>query len=361
MLFIDNTVVSQILDMKTCLEALEVGYRDLVKGDAIFRPRIDVYVPNETPDSYYKWGTMEGACRTLGIFAIRMKSDVVSWPGNLTEEKFCVKPGTFCGLVFVFSTRNGEPLAIINDGVLQHMRVGGCAGLGAKYLAREDASVVGMIGSGGMARTYLVALHEVRRLERVKVYSPSKTNREAYADEMSEKLGIPVEPRSTPSEVVRDSHIIATCTDSLEPVVTDLTWVSKGSHLTSVRGTEWPMGVLKLADYTAKLGRNTILTMDEGMVRIAGTASYVAGQPEERARIPNPEVDVKKGNYDSLMDIMKGKVRGRKHRDDITYFINSGTQGLQFAAVAGRVYQLAKERHLGRELPTEWFLQDIRD
>lgn len=54
MLFIDNTVVSQILDMKTCLEALDVGYRDLAKGDAIFRPRIDVYVPNETPDGYYK-------------------------------------------------------------------------------------------------------------------------------------------------------------------------------------------------------------------------------------------------------------------------------------------------------------------
>ena len=77
---------------------------------------------------------MEGASRKIGVFAIRMKSDVVYWPNGETEEKYCMQPGTWCGLVMVFSVRNGEPLAIINDGLLQHMRVGGCAGLGAKYL-----------------------------------------------------------------------------------------------------------------------------------------------------------------------------------------------------------------------------------
>src|SRR5487761_1194822 len=172
MLFIDNATVSELLDMPACLDALEAGYRDLAKGDAIFRPRIDVSFTNETPEGYYRWGTMEGASRTLGVFAIRMKSDMLTWPDGLTEEKYCVQPGTFCGLVMLFSTRNGEPLAIINDGVLQHMRVGACAGLGAKYLAREDASAVGMIGSGGMARTYLEAFAAVRPIKQVKVYSP---------------------------------------------------------------------------------------------------------------------------------------------------------------------------------------------
>lgn len=361
MLFIDNTVVSKVLDMPTCLNALEVGYRDLARGDAIFRPRIDVYFPNETPDGYYRWGTMEGAARSLGMFAIRMKSDMVTWPDGLTEEKYCVEPGTFCGLIFLFSTRNGEPLAILNDGVLQHMRVGGCAGLGAKYLAREDAAVVGMLGSGGMARTYLEAFNAVRRIERVKVFSPTPAHREAYAAEMSEKLGVPVEAKSTPEEVVRGSDIVSTCTDSVRPVVEDLSWISPGSHLTTVRATEWPMEVLQLADYTAKLGRNTLGALDEGMTRIHGTASYVAGQPAEQERIPNPKEDVYQGSYESLVDLMVGKSRGRQRREDITYFINAGTQGLQFAAVAGRVYALAKEKGLGREAPTSWFLQDIRD
>jgi alanine dehydrogenase len=361
MLLIDNATVEKLLDMRSCIDALDVGYNDLARGNAIFRPRIDVYFPNETPDGYYRWGTMEGAVRTSGVFAIRMKSDQLTWPDGETEEKYCVEPGTYCGLILLFSTRNGEPLAIINDGVLQHMRVGGCAGLGARYLAREDASVVGMLGSGGMARTYLEAFNLVRPLQSVKVYSPNKAHREAYAEEMSEKLGVPIEPVGTPEEAVRGSHIVSTCTDSLHPVVTDMSWIDRGAHLTSVRATEWPMAVLQTADYTAKLGTNTLDILQEGMERIHGSASYVAGQPEERARIPNPKEDVYKGKYESLIDLMAGKSPGRKSPDDITFFINSGTQGLQFAAVAGRVYELAKERKMGQEIPTGWFLQDIRD
>lgn len=89
-----------------------------------------------------------------------MKSDVITWPrdahGNWTEEKYCVEPGTFCGLVLLISTKNGEPLAFINDGVLQHMRVGGGAGIGVKYLSRENSRTVGMLGSGGMAWDALI-------------------------------------------------------------------------------------------------------------------------------------------------------------------------------------------------------------
>ena len=94
----------------------------------------------------------------------------------------------------VFSTNNGEPLAIINDGIIQHMRVGGCAGLGVKYLSREDSRTVGIFGSGGMARTYLLAFNEVRKIRKVKVYSPTKKNRETYAEEMGKKLGIEIIP-----------------------------------------------------------------------------------------------------------------------------------------------------------------------
>ena len=165
MLLINNQEVEKLFDMKSCLEALEDGYDDLLKGDAVYRPRLDVWMPCDRPDGYYRWGTMEGASRKIGVFAIRMKSDIVYWPGGETEEKYCMQPGTWCGLVMVFSVRNGEPLAIINDGLLQHMRVGGCAGLGAKYLARQDASVIGMFGSGGMARSYLEAFVEVRKIK----------------------------------------------------------------------------------------------------------------------------------------------------------------------------------------------------
>ena len=362
MLLINNKEVEQLLDMKSCLEVLEIAYDDLLKGDAVYRPRLDVWVPCERPDGYYRWGTMEGASRKLGVFAIRMKSDIIHWPDGITEEKYCIRPGTFCGVIMVFSVRNGEPLAIINDGIVQHMRVGACAGLGAKYLSRADASVVGIFGSGGMARSYLEAFHEVRKLERVKVYSPNKAHRFAFAEDMSRKLGLQVEAVDRPEAVVRGSDIVATCTDSTHVVFGEPEWLEQGAHITCVRACEIGPKVVQRCDLSIKLGRNTVDTMDDGMVRLHGNVGYIAGQPEERSRIPEPEVDNYRGGFfQYFMDLKAGKVPGRTSPKQTTFFINAGTQGLQFAACAGKVYQLAKEKGVGREIPTDWFLQDIRD
>src|SRR5215470_6246389 len=157
MLFINNDDVAKVLTMEDTLGAIEEGHRELARGELAGRPRVDVYT--ETPDSakFHRWGTMEGASKGLQRFAIRMKSDVVTWPvrhGVRVEDKYCVTPGLFCGVIFLFSTEDGAPLAIINDGAMQHMRVAALYALGAKYLARKNAAVVGMLGSGGMARTH---------------------------------------------------------------------------------------------------------------------------------------------------------------------------------------------------------------
>jgi len=361
MLLINNENVEHLLDMKGCLDALETGYRDLLANRATYRPRIDVFCPADDTDRMYRWGTMEGVSRTLGVFAIRMKSDMLEWPEGKTVEKYCMEPGTYCGLIMVFSTRNAEPLAIINDGIIQHMRVGGCAGLAAKYLARADASVAGILGSGGMAETYLRAFSEVRHLEEVKVFSPTRANREAYARSMSQKLGIPVVARDSVEEVVRGSHIVATCTDSVEVVVENPDWVDDGAFITCVRSNEWTPSILDRCDLIFKLGRGTIQTLDEGMSRIAGYASYMAGTTDEMQRIVDPKVDLFAGRYPLLTDLMGGATGGRKNDSEVAFFLNDGTQGLQFASVAGYVVRKAKELGLGQQIPRDWFTQDIRD
>src|SRR5262250_2183474 len=343
MLLINNQIVERILDIKGCMEALEIGYRDLINERAVYRGRYDLFVPNDDPKLMYRWGTMEGASRSFETFAIRMKSDMLEWPEGKTVEKYCVEPGTFCGFVMVFSTRNGEPLAIINDGIIQHMRVGGCAGLGAKYLSRKDSSVVGIFGSGGMARSYLEAFYEVRKLKKVKVFSPTKAHREAYAKEMTGRLDLEVVAVDTPEMVVRDADIVATCTDSTQTVIDEPEWLKEGAHITCVRACETGPKVVKRCDLSVKLGKNTVEAMDEGMIRLHGNAGYIAGQPQERARIPNPAVDNYKGDYFKyFMDIRGGKVPGRISDKQVTFFINAGTQGLQFAACAGKVVELAK-------------------
>jgi alanine dehydrogenase len=235
MLMINNEVVAQTLTMRECIEAQEAAFAGLLHGKAIFRPRIDTYVPCDLEDGYYRFGSVEGA--SDGVLAVRLKSDIVHWPkgadGSTSENKFCMQPGTFCGLVFLYSTGNGEPLAILNDGHLQHMRVGGAAGIGTRLLAREDASVVGMIGSGGMARTFLEAYAVVRKLTKVKVFSRTPANREKYAAEMSKLLGVDVVPVDSAREAVRGVDILSTCTDSIRPTV-DPDWLEPGMHVVNL-------------------------------------------------------------------------------------------------------------------------------
>jgi alanine dehydrogenase len=363
MLLINNDDVSKLLSMKDCLEALEVGYKDLAAGNATHRPRIDVWAPTEGPDSYYRWGSMEGVCRTYGVFAIRMKSDVVRWPEGQNEQKFCIQPGTYCGLVMLFSTRNGEPLAMINDGILQHFRVGGGAGLGVKYLSRRDSSIVGIIGSGGMARTYLEAFVEVRKLKRVKVYSRSRERREEYAKEMQGKLGIPIEPMNSAEAVVRGSDIVATCTDSIVPVLRNPEWIEPGMHVTNLDIREFAEEpVFKRFDVTVCLGDQTLpIRGSNAEFRPFHFAGYAAGQSQELARIPKSGLGIDIEKYPTLVDIVEEKAKGRTSLEQVTCFINIGTQGLQFASVGGWLYHAAKKQGVGRELPTDWFVQDVRD
>ena len=360
MLLINNEVVAQILNIKGCMEALETGYRDLIDERAAYRGRYDFFVPNDEPKLMYRWGTMEGASRSFETFAIRMKSDMLEWPEGKTVEKYCIQPGTFCGVVMVFSTRNGEPLAIINDGIIQHMRVGGCAGLGAKYLSREDSNIIGILGSGGMARTYLLAFNEVRKIREVKVFSPTRKNREIYAAEMGEKLGVKVVPQDRVEDVVRGSDIVATCTDSIQVVVHDPGSIEPGMHLTCVKSNEWNPEIVKRSDLVVKMGRAT-KHLDEGQMRIGGEAAVVAGNAEEIKRIANPAVDIFSQDFPVLTEVISGKLKGRTDKNQVTFFANSGTQGLQFASTAGYVVREAKRRGLGQEIPTSWFLQDIRD
>jgi len=360
MLLINNSVVEQILDMKGCIEALETGYRDLIHERAAYRGRYDLFVPNDDPKLMYRWGTMEGASRSFETFAIRMKSDMLEWPEGKTVEKYCVEPGTFCGIIMVFSTRNGEPLAIINDGIIQHMRVGGCAGLGAKYLSREDSAVIGIFGAGGMARAYLLAFNEVRKIREVRIYSPTAKNRETYANEMSQKLGVKIIPVERSEDAVRGCDIVATCTDSIQVVVNDSGLIEPGMHLTCVKANEWNPEIVEKSDLVIKMGRAT-KNLDEGQIRIGAEAAVVAGNAEEIKRIANPKVDIFSQDFPLLTDVMSGKLKGRTDRNQVTFFANSGTQGLQFASTAGYVVREAKRRGLGEEIPTGWFLQNIRD
>ncbi|MGB6939085.1 MAG: ornithine cyclodeaminase family protein, partial [Xanthobacteraceae bacterium] len=358
MLFIHNDVVEEVLTMKDCIEVQERAFLQIPTGGAVQRPRTDMYVPCERDDGYYRWGTMEGA--NEGILAIRMKSDVMVWPtdaaGEWRESKYCIRPGTFFGLILLMSTRNGEPLALINDGVLQHMRVGGGAGIGARSLSRQNASTVGVLGSGGMARSFLEAFCAIRPIQRANVFSPTSINRNRYADEMSRKLSIEVVPVASAREAIRGVDILATCTDSMSPTF-EADWLEPGMHVTMLSNPEVSQEVLDRCDIKIRQGIRSRASTSDSIIaeprQVAGT--YMAGTDEERKRVPPRAMEVAVGaDFPDYYDLVSGKTPGREHDGQITFYHNTGNQGVQFSAVGGLVYRRAKEAGLGREIPTEW-------
>jgi len=365
-LILNNEEVQSVLTMEITMQALEQAYAELTRQEAVCRPRIDIQIPTKDPNKIYQWGTMEGGS-TSGYFAIRMKSDVIyeqEYQGAITQEKYCVRPGRFCGLILLINIQNGEPLALINDGYLQHMRVGADSGIGAKYMAREDAEVVGMIGSGGMAHSHVESFLEARRIKKIQVYSPTKAHREEYAKEISEKYGLEVVPVSTPRDAYKGAHIVAGCTDSSVPIVYGK-WLEEGTHVTCVGGKP-DEETLKRIDVSLRLG-NAPAPWGLPDFGLADEHITYAAKPTENAGFQMKRTGerghgvIAEDRAVFLEELLTGKKKGRTSPAQITYSERGNIQGAQFFAVAGRVYELAKAKGLGREIPTDWLLQDIRD
>ncbi len=361
MLMLNNGDVAGLLTMDMTMSALDRAYQQLADGEAVCRPRIDIQIPAREPGKTYQWGTMEGGSISPGYFGIRMKSDVVyetQYGGAVTQEKYALRPGLFCGLIMLFSVHNAEPLALLNDGYLQHFRVGADSGLGTKYMARGDAHVVGMLGSGGMARSHMEALTLVRDIKRLQVYSPTPEHREAYAEEMAERYGIDAVAVDSPEAAFRGADILCGCTDSTRPVVVG-DWLEPGTHVTSVGGgvdaaTQTRVDVaLRLGTAPGPVGLPAWQVEDESITYAAAMMGV-----QERGRGHGRRFGEKTV---SLEDLLSGKAQGRTTSEQITFSERGNIQGAQFFAVAGAVYEAARAAGVGNELPTEWFLQDIRD
>jgi alanine dehydrogenase len=341
--------------MSDAVEAMERVLQQYADGFAAFQPRTDIWSPTAVGGDYYRWGSLLGAMYDPPTLALRFKSDVISWTqyeGALTEEWHNMKPGTYCGFIILIDMTNGEIIGLMNDGVLHHVRVGATAGVGAKYLSRKDSTVLGIVGSGGMAETYAEAICNVRSIEEIRVFSPTPENREAFAEKMKKKLGVAVVIKENNLEVARDADIVALCTDSRRPVynVEMLEAQKPGAFFIRCRLDEIDEPVLHAVDKIFSNGKEPY-------------SEFVIGSPEERARRPSNEEyrrRYKRMDNPVLAEVIAGRQPGRTSETESIYFDNNSA-GLQFAAVGRVVYDKAKEAGLGMNIPMDWFQQDIRN
>jgi alanine dehydrogenase len=142
-LLLTNEDVERALTMRDCIDVLERAYPELGEGVGVSRTVSQIFTPtNHSKDALYSFKSMDGVAPFAEIAAIRLTSEILTWPkdasGRAKKVRIGAAPnGRFIGLVLLFSTKTGEPLAILPDGVMQRMRVAATTGLAAHYLARK--------------------------------------------------------------------------------------------------------------------------------------------------------------------------------------------------------------------------------
>jgi ornithine cyclodeaminase/alanine dehydrogenase-like protein (mu-crystallin family) len=345
--------------MSDCMKELEAVYTDMGRGMTFNAPRRDSFLMSLRNDAYFSFKTMEGGSERLKVMAQRVNCDLISHPiidGNRRRVKISAAPGNrYVGLTFLYSTKNLELLAIMNDGQLQRMRVAGTTGVGVRKLARKNSKKAAVIGSGWQAGAAALALAEARPLTDMAVFSTNRTHREEFAKEFSKKLGIDVIPAETVKGAVKDSDVVAAATNSHTPVMGhDL--LEKGMHLTSVRRFEFDEASWRKADllyYSSLPGNHGFSHYASETWEKSEHESDVSTEMLLEERM----LKLFRSKTFLLSDLLVGKAPGRKSEDQITMMNKNWGLGIEFAAVGKRVYDLAVKNKKGIDIPNTQFSQ----
>ena len=353
MLVLSNADVRKVLDIGACLDALEEAYRAQAAGRALGRPRTQMQVPLAEPGVSYYLKTMEGAFLDGRYATLRLTSDAVSEraiDGVTRREKLARGPGgTYCGLVMVFSVERLEPVALLHDGYLQVIRVACTSALSARLMARPEAATMGLLGTGGQAWAHLLAMREVRAIGRVQIYSPNPEHRAIFAERARRELGLAAEAVQSARDAVSGADLVVAATNTSRPIV-EGSWIAPGAHVVSIVSGDEGMPRRELDVEVFRRAALVVAHTKEGarLQRHGDLWEAVAAGILEWERIPE------------LCDLVAGRHRRRATDAEITVFKNNVGMGLQFAAVAPRIYELARAAGIGRELPAEWFLEDMK-
>ena len=352
-LLLSNEEVTRVLSMADCMEPMETAFRELGNGQAVTRPRSDLVVPQADPARHYLLKTCDAALPGAGLSAVRITSNMMQEFQSKDRRRLDPLPLAgggkgYVGLVLLFDMQTLELAGIIHDARIQVMRAGAAHGIAAKYLARTDAAVMGVLGSGNQAREQLSAVALVRRLRLVKVYSPTQANRERFVREMSDRLRIEVVGCSTVREVVQGSDIVAATTTSLVPLFPG-EWLEAGQHVSAVRATEM--------DDVAR-ARAALLVLQSGEQSQLWVPSGAKPEQGSWYQARNRERDTRR--LALLPDIVAGQHPGRTDAHQITLLggYASFGPGTGYSALGAIALKRAKERGIGRELPAEWFIQN---
>lgn len=314
-LFLTETDVRSLLTMPLALDAVETAFRRLANGSAIVHYRQRLYIPGASYLHYMAAGDADGGYMGLKIYT-----------SSREGLRF---------LVPLFRAKTGDLAALIEADYLGQMRTGAASGIATRYLARDDARIAGIVGTGLQARTQLEAIAFVRKLERVRAFGRDAPRRENFAREMTERLRVPVQAAASAEEAVRDADIVIASTTASEPVI-EGRWLRPGMHINAIG-----------ANFSNKR------ELDEEAVR---RADVIVADSREQSKMEAGDLIYAfrddPGRWTSvreLAEIVAGSAPGRTNPRQITLFKSNGI-AIEDIVVAGRIYEVAIERGIGRQI-----------
>ena len=316
-LLLNEDEVRRLLTMEMALEAVEQGLRKLALDEAMNTPRARVQT------DHAMLHLMSASAKSLGVMGAKIYA---------TSRK-----GGARFLLPLFDGKSGALLCLMQADYLGQMRTGAASGIATQYMARPDATEVGIFGSGKQARTQVQAVCRVRRIRQVQVYSPNEQRRRQFADEMSDVCQTEVVAVPRPEMAAEKKDIIITATTSREPVLNGQ-WIAEGTHVNAI-GSNF-LGKAELDSVTVR--RCAVIAVDS-----KDQARIEAGdfqQPLEDGALHWADVR-------ELGQIIVGRYAGRKHPQDVTLFKSLGI-AVEDLAVAARVYARAQAEGLGKII--EW-------
>lgn len=337
-----------LISMAEAVEATEIAFRDWGSDPRINAPRRRVHVPSGVRVSVHQGGTP-----SLGMTGLFTHCELVR-PGAAEQTYDAIADPAYV----LFDARTaalacvilGEltPAEMPDVPVMTGLRTAATSAVGTKVLARQDARVVGLYGAGSQARYHLLALAAIRPISFVKVYRRDPQQRRRFAEEMGRVLGIDIQPVDSPREVVRGVDIVLAATNASVPVF-DGNWLEPGQHVTSIVGSN--VGLVE-GGFTARKRReidDTTLTRMDVIVAASREQAIQDQQGDLWDPIQNDVISLEQ--IHELGEVLTGRAPGRTRPNQLTLFKNNAGQGVADVAIAARVYQRARERGLGVELP----------
>ncbi len=313
-LLLTEADVDRLLPMEDALREVEGALRDLGEGRAQNRPRQRV----------------RAAHAILNLMP-------AAWPGRgyFGYKEYTVSRDGARFWFHLFDGTTGEALALMQANRLGQRRTGAASGIATKFLARHDASRLGIVGTGWQAESQVEAICRVRRIEDVRCFSPHSARRQGFAEKMGERVGVDVRAAASAEDAVRGADVVVAATDSSSPVILG-EWLGPGVHMNAMGANR--LDARELDDEAIR--RSTFFAVDS--VEQAKMESGDLTQPVAAGLLRWDAVH-------EIASVVSGAVQARTRPTDVTLFKSLGL-ALEDVAVGAFIYERARKEGMGNEV-----------